>query len=180
MVLLCRNCSSAWRSSVSGLEQIAYTVLPGNDTQGDYLPFWKIKARVDGVELKSRADFIRLTNATQLIKRQWEEREFYFWSPAFKVSPEPFLRLSQGVTMVQPEAAEMQGYTKGTLSSGYPCRAGSSGKPQGGAGRKRHTKKNLPAEAPGNFYSNCILQAGLCSLPVIRKRIHQSRNVPEH
>jgi DNA-directed RNA polymerase subunit RPC12/RpoP len=108
MVLLCRNCGSAWRSSASGLEQIAYTVLPGNDTQGDYLPFWKIKARVDGIELKSRADFMRLTNAAQLIKRQWEEREFYFWSPAFKVSPEPFLRLSQGMTMVQPEAAEMQ------------------------------------------------------------------------
>ena len=108
MVLLCRNCSSAWRSSVSGLEKIAYMVLPGNDAQGDYLPFWKIKARVDGVELKSRADFMRLTNAAQLIKRQWEEREFYFWSPAFKISPEPFLRLSLGMTMVQPEAAEMQ------------------------------------------------------------------------
>ncbi len=78
------------------------------DAQQDYLPFWKIKARVGGIELKSRADFMRLTNAAQLIKRQWEEREFYFWSPAFKVSPEPFLRLSQGMTMVQPEAAEMQ------------------------------------------------------------------------
>jgi hypothetical protein len=112
MVLLCRNCSSAWRSSASGLEQMAYTVLSGNDTQRDYLPFWKIKARIDGVELKSRADFMRLTNAAQLIKRQWEEREFYFWSPAFKVSPEPFLRLSQGVTMVQPEAAAMQDIPK--------------------------------------------------------------------
>ena len=112
MVLLCRNCSSAWRSSVSGLEKIAYMVLPGNDAQEAYLPFWKIKARVDGVELKSRADFMRLTNAAQLIKRQWEEREFYFWSPAFKISPEPFLRLSQGVTMVQPEAAEKQDIPK--------------------------------------------------------------------
>ena len=112
MVLLCRNCSSAWRSSASGLEQMAYTVLSGNDPQRDYLPFWKIKARVDGVELKSRADFMRLTNAAQHIKRQWEEREFYFWSPAFKVSPEPFLRLSQGVTMVQPEAAAMQDIPK--------------------------------------------------------------------
>jgi uncharacterized protein YbaR (Trm112 family) len=108
MVLLCRNCCSAWRSSASGLEQIPYAVLQGNDAQQDYLPFWKIKSRVDGVELNSRADFMRLTNAAQLIKRHWEEREFYFWSPAFKVSPEPFLRLSQGMTMVQPEAAEMQ------------------------------------------------------------------------
>ncbi len=115
LVLLCRNCSSAWRSSVSGLEQTAYTVLPGNDAQGDYLPFWKIKARVDGVELKSRADFMRLTNAAQLIKRQWEESEFYFWSPAFKISPEPFLRLSQGMTMVQPEAAEVQDIPKASF-----------------------------------------------------------------
>ena len=106
IVLLCRNCSTAWHSSASGLEQVAYTMLADNAMPKDYLPFWKIKARVDGVDLKSQADLMRLTNAAQVIKRHWEEREFYFWSPAFKVSPELFLRLSQGVTMVQPDPAE--------------------------------------------------------------------------
>lgn len=116
-VFLCVNCSSAWCLSESGLKKIEYRVLPCNDAQEEYLPFWRIKARIDGIELKSRADFMHLTNASHLIKQEWEETEFYFWAPAFKISPKPFLRLAQGVTIIQPETADQHDIPPGSF---YP------------------------------------------------------------
>jgi uncharacterized protein YbaR (Trm112 family) len=116
-VFLCGNCSSAWCLSDSGLKKIEYRVLSGNDVQEQYLPFWKIKVRIEGIELKSWADFMRLTNASRLIKREWEETEFYFWTPAFKISPKPFLRLAQGMTVIQPETADQDEMPPGSF---YP------------------------------------------------------------
>lgn len=105
-VLLCRNCNSAWRLTVSGLRKIECHMVAGNRIQEEYLPFWKIDVQVDGIELNSRADLMRVTNAPQRIKSEWEETKVYFWVPAFKISPRHFLRLAQGMTMVQPETAE--------------------------------------------------------------------------
>jgi hypothetical protein len=37
------------------------------------------------------------------MKREWEELNFYFWCPAFKVPPEPFLRSTQTLTLSEPQ-----------------------------------------------------------------------------
>ncbi len=108
LVLLCRNCDSAWLSTAPGLEKIEFALLPGEGSDAYYLPFWKIQAQIKGMQLKTRADLMRITNAAQTIKQEWEEMEVYFWSPAFKVSPGSFLRLSQRMTMAQPVEAEKQ------------------------------------------------------------------------
>ena len=52
-----------------------------------YLPFWRMKPRVEGIHLVSYADLIRLANLPKVINRAFESAPLYFWSPAFKVSP---------------------------------------------------------------------------------------------
>ncbi len=107
-VFLCRTCGSAWRLSGTGLRKIDCHIIPGKGLQEEYLPFWKMNVRVDGIELKTRADFMRFTNAAQRIKSEWEESPLHFWAPAFKISPQHFLRMARGMTMVQPEIAAQQ------------------------------------------------------------------------
>jgi hypothetical protein len=108
LVLLCKNCHSAWMAAPSGFEKIELSLLPAATADAHYVPFWKIKATVEGIVLKTYADLLRITNSAQVVKKEWEEQDVYFWSPAFKVSPEPFLRLSQRITLQQPAETEMQ------------------------------------------------------------------------
>jgi hypothetical protein len=38
------------------------------------------------------------------IQKNWEDKEFRFWSPAFKVRPRVFIRLGRRMTLSQPMA----------------------------------------------------------------------------
>lgn len=103
IILLCKNCQSAWKPSGARLERAEFAVVPGGDEEDlYYLPFWRMKARIDGIQLKSYADLVRMANLPKVIKKEWEEMEFHFWSPAFKINPLLFLRLSKQMTLSLP------------------------------------------------------------------------------
>ena len=75
-------------------------------TKGDnisYLPFWRIKAEIDGVNLDSYADLVRIANLPKAVQESWKDKEFHFWSPAFKVRPKVFMQLGRNLTLSQPE-----------------------------------------------------------------------------
>lgn len=104
LVMICRNCDSAWRCPEDKLEAVPFTVLPaGGNDEIIYLPFWRMKTHWEGLSLASYADLIRLANLPKAIQVVFESQPLDFWSPAFKVNPALFLRLARQMTIVQPD-----------------------------------------------------------------------------
>ena len=103
VVLTCSNCDSAWEASKAGFVRIGLAVVPGYGENTVYLPFWKTEASAKGMELNSFADFLRVTNQPRVVQREWENQDMCFWSPAFKIRPKIFLRLSSQLTISQKD-----------------------------------------------------------------------------
>ena len=101
VVLTCSNCETAWEASQGGFVQVDLKVVPGDQPETSYLPFWRMSVHTTGIPIRSYADFIRATNQPRAIQKAWEEQEMYFWSPAFKIRPKRFLYLSRQMTVVQ-------------------------------------------------------------------------------
>jgi len=101
VVLTCGNCQTAWGFSRGRFVRVDLAMMSTQETDVTYLPFWKMSIRATGVELDSYADFIRLTNQPRAIRRQWENQEMSFWSPAFKIRPKLFLSLLRQLNVSQ-------------------------------------------------------------------------------
>jgi len=102
LVLNCKNCNSLWKPTKNGFKQLNFSIMQTKEENITYLPFWRIKADVSGITLKSYADLVRVANLPKAIQRNWEDKEFRFWSPAFKVRPRVFIRLGRSITLSQP------------------------------------------------------------------------------
>jgi len=109
LVLICKNCASAWTCKGTGFEKVSFSVMASAEPDVCYyLPFWRIKARIEGIVLDSYADLIRLANLPKVVTGAFEETPLYFWSPAFKINPALFLRWSRQMTTYQPEGASLE------------------------------------------------------------------------
>jgi predicted RNA-binding Zn-ribbon protein involved in translation (DUF1610 family) len=102
LVLLCKNCDSAWQASGGSLENLDFAFMPTNDDTSLHLPFWRIRARISSPKLNSYADLVRFANLPEAIQSSWEEYSMTFWIPAFKIQPLLFLRLARLFTVAQP------------------------------------------------------------------------------
>ena len=103
VVLFCDHCASAWKMTAAGLQRLDHAILEAEGKADAYLPFWRIKAQVEGLELGSYADLVKLANLPKVIKPEWFDQPFYFWVPAFKIRPDLFLRVARQTTVSQPE-----------------------------------------------------------------------------
>jgi DNA-directed RNA polymerase subunit RPC12/RpoP len=103
LVLLCKNCTSAWSATGDGLGSVSCAQVCGASPDDIMLPFWKITAQVQGLQLASYADLLRLNNAPEVITPQKEQQELAFWVPAFKIAPELFLLTAQRMTFFQDQ-----------------------------------------------------------------------------
>ena len=103
LALLCRNCTSAWYAVGSKLKQLKFGLYPYDGEDVLYLPFWRIRADVEGIQLKSYADLVNVANLPRIAQEAWHHLGFRFWAPAFKVRPRVFLRLSTNMTLAQPQ-----------------------------------------------------------------------------
>jgi hypothetical protein len=101
LVLLCRNCTSAWYPVGNSLKQIKFGTHPCDNKDAIYLPFWRIKCKIKGLELESYADLIKVANIPRVVQPGWEKTGFRFWVPAFKVRPKIFMQLSKNMTLAQ-------------------------------------------------------------------------------
>jgi len=99
VVLTCHNCDTAWAASKGRFKQVNFMIVPGSGKDTVYLPFWKTAVIVDGIEIHSYADFIRVTNQPKVVVKEWENEPMSFWSPAFKIRPKVFLNLSRQFTV---------------------------------------------------------------------------------
>jgi len=103
LALHCKNCESVWQATKEGMTRLNVAHLPARkDEDTVYLPFWRIRADVSGIDLGSYADLIKVANLPRVAQPGWDRVPFFFWGPAFKVRPRSFLRLTQQMTLSQP------------------------------------------------------------------------------
>ncbi len=102
LVLACKNCNSIWYPVGKKLKQLKFAQYPGKGDHTIYLPFWRIKADISGINLNSYADLIAVANLPKVVQNGWNDIPFRFWIPAFKVRPKVFLHLASHTTLTQP------------------------------------------------------------------------------
>jgi hypothetical protein len=102
LILICKNCSTAWGCEGKEFKKVDFAVMEGAGEISQYLPFWRMKARIEGIKLDTYADLIRIGNLPKAITPAFEETPLYFWSPAFKINPALFLRWARQMTISQP------------------------------------------------------------------------------
>ncbi len=117
LVLVCRNCGKGWAAGRTALEKMPFVHFPGRKGDLAYLPFWRIRAEVSGIDLATYADLIRVANLPKVPRPEWEETDFFFWTPAFKLPPGAFLRIGTTLTMNQPLEREVPQAPKGRIYS---------------------------------------------------------------
>jgi hypothetical protein len=101
LLLLCKNCVSAWYPVGKKLKKIRFGKYLASDSAAIYLPFWRIRPEISGINLDNYADLIKMANIPKVIQPGWEDIGFRFWVPAFKVRPRIFLQLSKNMTLSQ-------------------------------------------------------------------------------
>ncbi|MHB8772417.1 MAG: hypothetical protein ACYC7J_15590 [Syntrophales bacterium] len=109
LVLLCRNCDTAWACPADSFTSLDFFVLappPEAKAIAAYLPFWRMKPRVEGMEVETYADLIRLANLPKAITPAHAATPLRFWSPAFKVNPALYTRWAGRMTLLQPGGDE--------------------------------------------------------------------------
>lgn len=117
LVLMCRNCNTAWQAAATALESLPVAHLPSTEGVGLHLPFWQISADIQGLELKHDRDLIRVANLAKVLPEDAPSRPVRFWTPAFKVRPKVFLRLARTLTLTQAYAPAKEGLPSGNT---YP------------------------------------------------------------
>ena len=103
LVLHCRNCKSAWYPSRERLTRVESSCLEGAEQGSLFLPFWQVSCDISEVTLKNYADLITLANLPRVAEKSFEEREFRFWTPAFKLRAPAFLRIAESLTLIQAQ-----------------------------------------------------------------------------
>ena len=99
--LLCIKCSKAWIGRETALEPLEFQISPGYEPGDIPIPFWRFEACARRFPLRTYADLVRLTNLPRAILPGMENQKLFFWIPAFKSSPELFLRLAKLMTINQ-------------------------------------------------------------------------------
>ncbi len=101
LVLGCENCETLWQEHKGRFQLLKWKVVSSTNAAAVFLPFWKITFQTQKGELKSFADFLRLTNQPVLVEKADNERPLAFWIPAFKIHPKAFLQISTKTTVAQ-------------------------------------------------------------------------------
>ena len=115
LILFCRNCNSAWQAGDGGLREVAFSFWPCKEEPSVWLPFWRLRAGVSGLDLDSRDDLLRLANLRRKTAAEGSESKPHFWVPAFKLQPNLFLRLARTLTVAQKDFAGPAKPTKAPL-----------------------------------------------------------------
>jgi hypothetical protein len=116
LVLHCKNCESLWRTAKKGLTRVNVAHMPGPEDENTvYLPFWRIKADVVGIDFNTYSDLVKTANLPRVVQPGWDRIPCHFWGPAFKVRPQSFLRLTNHITLAQPRDHLTASVPKGAM-----------------------------------------------------------------
>lgn len=101
-LVACDSCGAFFQPRRDGLARLGVGHIPGGPKTAQYLPFWRVRADVDGVTLKTRADVIKAANLAKVPQPGDDQAGFHFWVPAFRIASHRFLQLANRVTLGQP------------------------------------------------------------------------------
>ncbi len=101
LVFPCTNCDSLWDISGGLPRRVSYYFMPSDRSDALYLPFWRLDVVFSNITIESYSDLFRIANLPKVHKKAWDEMKPYFWCPAFKVTPEVFLRLCKHLTLTE-------------------------------------------------------------------------------
>lgn len=110
-LIACNNCGAFWKPRWKGFKRLGVAYLPGTGKNTVYLPFWRIRAEINGVDLDSYGDLVKIANLIKVVKADEAQAAFCFWIPAFRIGSHLFLQIAKHVTLCQP---------KGTLVKKLP------------------------------------------------------------
>jgi hypothetical protein len=99
LVLHCKNCVSAWYPAGRKLKPLKFGVIQERGEDILYLPFWRIRSDITGIDLATYADLVKIANLPRVVRSADKSEPFRFWVPAFKVRPNVFLRLAENMTL---------------------------------------------------------------------------------
>jgi uncharacterized CHY-type Zn-finger protein len=102
LVLFCDNCHSAWNPSNKDFTKVEFSAWQEKGDDITYLPFWQLKVKVNGIQLETYADLIKVANLPKALTEEWQKTPFYFFVPAFKLNPALFLRWCRQLTAAPP------------------------------------------------------------------------------
>lgn len=103
VALPCPNCGVLWEASGSRLTERPFLRIPAPDgQQAWFLPFWRVRARAEGVGLPLFIDPLKDNPHNYGSRRPILFPHFFFWIPAFTINPSLFLRLCDRATVWQP------------------------------------------------------------------------------
>ncbi len=101
LVLHCYNCQTCWSEKGRKFVPVPYRVVPGMAKDLVYLPFWRIGVESRGIEMRTMADLLTVTNQPVVVNNSHRERGLEFWIPAVKLRPTAFLKLARSATLSQ-------------------------------------------------------------------------------
>lgn len=112
-VLPCPSCNRVWQVEGRRFVELPFAAMEG---EGDIaLPFWKVEAEVEGVELESFSELAELANLPVNSRDEWREQKPAFWAPAFRTRPGLFLRLARQLSLRPPGEEMSARVPEGTL-----------------------------------------------------------------
>lgn len=105
LIMACYNCQSMWEEKKGSFSRLKFSVYHAENAEL-YLPFWCISANVEGVQLRSFGDYLRITNQPVVRRDSHDQLNCYFWIPAFKIRPRYFLHFAKNLTLSQVKIPE--------------------------------------------------------------------------
>ncbi|MBN2654836.1 MAG: hypothetical protein JXR79_06955 [Nitrospirae bacterium] len=106
LALACASCNTLWSQDNGTLSRMKFSILKNAERGTNHLPFWRMEAEINGIQLASYADLARHANLPKAVKPEWESMQLSFWAPAFNTTPEIFRRLSRQLTAIQPPSEQ--------------------------------------------------------------------------
>ncbi|MGD8519782.1 MAG: hypothetical protein PVF56_01450 [Desulfobacterales bacterium] len=101
-LLACKNCNSFYKPRLADIIKLGVGFMPADANTALYLPFWRLRADISGIQLATFGDLIKMANLIKVVTENEGQRKFYFWIPAFKIASKLFLQIATHVTLCQP------------------------------------------------------------------------------
>jgi len=101
IVMQCYNCESCCMQKNGKFVPVPYELIHSSLDNIVYLPFWRILLEATGINMRSLADLLTVTNQPIVVNRSHQEKKLEFWIPALNLRPKIFLSLAKNATLSQ-------------------------------------------------------------------------------
>ncbi len=101
LVMHCYNCESCCGEKNGKFVPVPYRIVSSAKKDTVYLPFWRIALEARGLNMRSLADLLTVTNQPVVVNSRHKEKNLELWVPAMKLRPKIFLSLAKNATLSQ-------------------------------------------------------------------------------